>query len=341
MKRYLYYPGCSLEGTALEYEISTRAVMKALGYELEEIEDWTCCGAGAAESVSHLLSLALPARNLAIADKSEKCNDILVPCSACYLNLKKVEEKTKKDPELREKLNTILNESGLKITGKARVRHLLDILSVDVGADAIAREVQKYREVNGELADAKGADDRCGAKESASVKRRFDGFRFAPYYGCQCLRPYAAFDDPEFPVSMEPLIEATGAKVHRWSMGAKCCGASHMNTDPEVSLNLVKAILLNARGADAVITVCPMCQMNLEAYQGKISSMCKENLKIPVLYLPQLIGLALGISHKELRLDLNLSSPLSDHHCQEQGIAAEPLLVAGDGTTVGLCKRSC
>jgi len=319
MKKYLYYPGCSLEGTALEYEISTRAVMNALGYELEEIEDWTCCGAGAAESVSQLLSLALPARNLAIAEKSENCNDILVPCSACYLNLKKVEEKTKKDPELREKLNTILNESGLKLKGEARVRHLLDILSVDVGADAIAREVQ-----NG-----------------TGVKRDFKGFKFAPYYGCQCLRPYTAFDDPEFPVSMEPLIEATGAKVHRWSMGAKCCGASHMNTDPEVSLNLVKAILLNARGADAVITVCPMCQMNLEAYQGKISSMCHENLKIPVLYLPQLIGLALGISHKELRLDLNLSSPLSDHPCQEQGIAAQSLLVAGDGTAVGLCKRSC
>lgn len=279
MKKYSYYPGCSLEGTALEYEISTRAVMGALGYEIEEIEDWTCCGAGAAESVSHLLSLALPARNLALAEKAEGCNDILVPCSACYLNLKKVEEKTKRDAELREKLNVILSESGLKLTGKVRVRHLLDIMATDVGAKTIAQ----------------------------NVKRKFEGFKFAPYYGCQCLRPYASFDDPEFPSSMEQLIEATGAEVHRWSMGAKCCGASHINTDPDVSLNLVKAILLNARGANAIITVCPMCQMNLEAYQGKISSMCQQDLKIPALYLPQLIGLALGLSIHDVRLNLNLS----------------------------------
>jgi len=292
--KYSYYPGCSLEGTAMEYEISTRAVMKALGYELEEIEDWTCCGAGAAESVSHLLSLALPARNLALAEKSENCRDILVPCSACYLNLKKVEEKTKKDADLREQLNTILSETGLKLTGKMKVRHLLDVLAVDVGADAVAKLVKKHNGVDKE-----------------SDKKRFDGFTFAPYYGCQCLRPYITFDDPEAPRSMDGLIEATGAKVHQWSMGGKCCGASHINTDPDVSLHLVKAILQNAKGADAIITVCPMCQMNLEAYQEKISSMCNDNLKIPVLYLPQLLGLALGLSDKDVRLDLNLSMTLN------------------------------
>lgn len=285
--KYFYYPGCSLEGTALEYEISTRAVMKVLGCELEEIEDWTCCGASAAETVSHLLSLALPARNLALAEKEYCCNDILVPCSACYLNLKKVEEKIKKDAELKEQLNTVLSEIGLQLAGKVRVRHLLDILSVDVGADVIIREAQKAG---------------CG--------KRFEGFTFAPYYGCQCLRPYVMFDDPELPHSMDSIIEATGAKVHIWSMGAKCCGASHINIDPDVSLNLVKEILLNAKGADAIITVCPMCQMNLEAYQKKISSMCHENLEIPVLYLPQLLGVALGMSKMDVRLDLNLSPAL-------------------------------
>ncbi len=288
--KYSYYPGCSLEGTAMEYDISTRALMKALGCKLEEIEDWTCCGASAAESLSHLLSLALPARNLALAEKSEDCKDILVPCSACYLNLKKVEEKTKKDADLREQLNAILSETGLKLTGKVKVRHLLDILAVDVGADAVGKLVKKHNGV-----------------DVNSTKKRFDGFTFAPYYGCQCLRPYIVFDDPESPHSMDSLIEATGAKVHKWSMGAKCCGASHINTDPDVSLNLVKDILQAAKGADAIITVCPMCQMNLEAYQDKISSMCNTDLKIPVLYLTQLLGLALGLSDKDIRLDLNLS----------------------------------
>ncbi|MBF0257366.1 MAG: hypothetical protein HQK62_00780 [Desulfamplus sp.] len=221
----------------------------------------------------------------------------------------------------------ILSESGLKLTGKVRVRHLLDVLSVDVGAQLIANAVLK----KGFVQDGNSVNVRCtnvnggnesksfnanasnehSVKESNHVKKCFDGFTFAPYYGCQCLRPYSVFDDPELPCSMEPLIKATGAKIHSWSMGAKCCGASHINTDPDVSLNLVKAILMNAKGADAIITVCPMCHMNLEAYQEKISSMCHEELKIPVLYLPQLIGLAMGMSNKDVRLDLNLSVPLN------------------------------
>jgi heterodisulfide reductase subunit B len=115
------------------------------------------------------------------------------------------------------------------------------------------------------------------------------------------------FDDPEDPRSMEPLIEAAGAEVHPWKMGGKCCGASHMNTKMDVGLELVAAILQGAKGADAIVTVCPMCQMNLEAYQQKISRQYNENLHITVLYLPQFIGLTLGLPEQELRLDLNLS----------------------------------
>ena len=277
--KYHYYPGCSLEGTAREYDLATRAVMGLVGAQLMEIEDWSCCGASAAESFSYYLSLALPARNLAIAEKQGGAQDILVPCSACYLNLKKVEEKTRRNPELFDKLNGILTDDRLQLNGQAHVRHLLDILANDVGADTLR----------------------------PLVKNVFKDFRIAPYYGCQCLRPYPVFDDPESPQSMEPLIEATGARVHPWSLGAKCCGASHMNTHMEVSFELVAAILRGARGADAIVTVCPMCQMNLEAYQQKISRRENENLSITVLYLPQLIGLALGLSGQEVGLDLNLS----------------------------------
>jgi len=277
--KYQYYPGCSLEGTALEYNISTQALMKAVGAELSEIDDWTCCGASAAESISYLLSLALPARNLALAEKMDGVNDILVPCSACYLNLKKVEEKIKKDTDLLKKINAVLSEDQLELHAKVRVRHLLDVLVNDLGPGTI----------------------------KPMVKKIFTDLKVAPYYGCQCLRPYSVFDDPEDPKSMEPLIEAVGATVYPWQMGGKCCGASHMNTEMEVGLELVHAILHSAKGADAIVTVCPMCQMNLEAYQQKISRKYQEVLSITILYLPQLIGLAIGLSEKELGLDLNLS----------------------------------
>jgi len=277
--KYLYYPGCSLEGTALEYNESTKAFMRAVSAELIELDNWTCCGATAVESVSRLLSLALPARNIALAEKMNDPKDILVPCSACYLNLKKVEEKTRKDPELLKKLNEILGEENLQLKGGVRVRHLLDVLSKDLN-------LQTFQ---------------------SRLKRSFSGFQIAPYYGCQCLRPYAVFDDPEAPRSMEPLIQATGAAVHAWDMGGRCCGASHMNTKMEVGLELVAAILKQAQGADAIVTVCPMCQMNLEAYQREISKLKKEELHITILYLPQLLGLAIGLTEKDLRLDLNLS----------------------------------
>jgi heterodisulfide reductase subunit B len=277
--RYLYYPGCSLEGSAREYDRSTRAFMTAMGVELVEIEDWSCCGASAAEAASRYLSLALPARNLALAEKIADIDDILVPCSACYLNLKKVEEKIKKEPAVRQAVNTILAEEQLQLRGGKRTRHLLDVMVRDLGAEAIARR----------------------------VTHPLGGLRIAPYYGCQCLRPYPVFDDPEAPRSMEPLLAAAGAAIHHWDMGGKCCGASHMNTKMEVGLELVAAILRRANGADAVVTVCPMCQMNLEGYQGKVSRLAGEDLSISVLYLPQLLGLALGLTAEEVGLDLNLS----------------------------------
>jgi len=277
--KYLYYPGCSLEGTALEYHLSTVAFMEAMGVELTEIEDWTCCGASAAESVSRLLSLVLPARNLALAENMEQSGDLMVPCSACYLNLKNVEEKIKKEPEILREINSVLKEDALELEGRMHVRHFLDVASTDLGAGALAPRI------NMPLSD----------------------LSIAPYYGCQCLRPYSVFDDPEKPKSMEPLIAVTGARAHAWDMGGKCCGASHMNTKMDVGMALVAAILKAAKGADAVVTVCPMCQMNLEAHQKKISRAFGEDLSMTILYLPQFLGLALGLSEKDLHLDLNLS----------------------------------
>ncbi|MEW5723125.1 MAG: CoB--CoM heterodisulfide reductase iron-sulfur subunit B family protein [Thermodesulfobacteriota bacterium] len=279
--KYLYYPGCSLEGTAREYDISTRGLLGALGIELLEPADWTCCGATAAEAVSGLLALALPARVLALAERDHPGLPLLAPCSACYLNLKKVEEKSRADRAVLDRINQVLAAEGLELHTPPRVSHLLEVLVTKVPAGRLAE----------------------------MTRRPLDGLTVAPYYGCQCLRPYKVFDDPEEPRSMEPFLRAVGAGVHGWEMGSRCCGASHMNTKPEVGLELVAAILRAARGADAIVTVCPMCQMNLEGFQGRVSRAAGEDLAVPVLYLPQLLGLALGLPDQEIRLDLNLAVP--------------------------------
>ncbi len=277
--KYLYYPGCSLESTAKEYDISVRALMGALGSELVELDDWTCCGASAADASSHLLSVALPARNLALAARSARDADILVPCSACYLNLLRADDQMNRSARTANAVNQALGEEGLSYTGGIRIRHLLDVLANDAGPERIA----------------------------SAVRRGLSGLSVAPYYGCQVLRPYRIFDDPERPRSMDALIRATGAGVFDWQMGSKCCGAGLMTTKKELALELVADILEAAAGADCIATVCPMCQMNLEISQKKICRMRGKDLAISVLYLPQLIGFALGLPESGLRLDLNMA----------------------------------
>lgn len=279
---YRYYPGCSLEGSAREYDMSTRAVMAALGVELLDFAGWTCCGASAADFASRLLSLVLPARNLALAEAADGPGILMVPCSACYLNLRRVTEMIRSKPGTKELLNEALAVDGLHVSGTVYVRHLLDIVSRDIGASGV----------------------------QAIVRKPLSGLRIAPYYGCQCLRPYPVFDDPEAPTSMEPIIEATGASVFRWHMAGACCGASHINTHHDAALVMIGAILEDAAGADAIVTVCPMCQLNLEAFQHRVRSESGRCFDIPVLYLPQLIGLAADLSPKQLGLELNLSKPL-------------------------------
>ena len=276
---YLYYPGCSLTGSAREYDTATRAVLAAAGAQLTEIEDWTCCGASAAAPVSRLLALSLGARNLALAENMAPDGQILVPCSACYLNLQKARDVLRSDPDGRELINRALAAVGLKANGHVPVRHLLDVLSADLGARLFA----------------------------PLMHRSLAGLTVAPYYGCQCLRPYVEFDDPERPTSMAPLIAATGADLHPWEMGARCCGAALVNTRPDDGLRRVTEILEAADGADVIVTVCPMCQMNLDAWQKKASQQAGADLSISVLYLPQLLGLAMGMSEAELGIHLNLA----------------------------------
>jgi heterodisulfide reductase subunit B len=277
--QYLYFPGCSLESSALEYNVSTQAILASAGIRLKELSDWTCCGATAAQGVSKLLSLVLPARNLALAEKMHPGLDILAPCSACYLNLKKVEVHIQSNPRLLYEINAVLAQENLTLTGINRVKHLLEVLSKDIGPKVL----------------------------TTKVIHPLKGLNVAPYYGCQCLRPFAVFDDPEAPRAMEGLLIAAGADIFDWSMGPKCCGASHMNTKMDVGLTLCSAILSAAQGADAIATVCPMCQLNLEGYQNKISRLQSKPIHISIMYLPQLLGLSMGLNKEELKINLNLS----------------------------------
>lgn len=277
--RYFYYSGCSLEGTAIEYNLSTQAVMRELGVELVELEDWTCCGASATEGISDLLSVVLPARNLALAEKEDPGVEFVVPCSACYLNLKRADERIKREEGLLSRVNEALSVEGLSYGGSVNSRHLLDVLATDIGAEKIAER----------------------------VKVELAGLKVVPYYGCQALRPYSTFDDPEKPTSMEPIIEALGAQIHPWTMGAKCCGAGLMTTKKEVAIELTGALLEAAVGADLIVTVCPMCQMNLDSYQSAVSRARGEDLAISVLYLPQLIGAAFGLGEEDLKLGVNMA----------------------------------
>jgi heterodisulfide reductase subunit B len=273
---YTYYPGCSMTSTAADYDASARAVLKALGHELVELPGWNCCGATGADAISYLLSIALPARNLA---KAQAMGDqIVTTCSSCYLNLFRVNAHLAQEPELQQQLDIVLNEVGLHYAGGMRVRHLLELLVTDIGIKAIAQRVE----------------------------RRLGGIRVAPYYGCLVVRPYAEFDGPDLPTSMDRLLTALGAAVVPYPLKTRCCGGVLMTTQPRIGLKLVGDLLKPIQDVDCVVTVCPLCQLNLEAYQRQVSGQLGVPVHLPVLYFTQLMGLAFALPEEALKLKANL-----------------------------------
>lgn len=280
--RYAYFPGCSLHGLAKEYELSNRAVLRELSLDLEEVEDWSCCGATATSSYSRLLSMVLPARNLALAEG--KGNSIVAPCAACFNRLAMTNLSLREDGETRDRVNEILATFNLRYDGKVEVRHLLDFYLNVVGLETLSKHAVKP----------------------------LHGLRAVPYYGCLIVRPKAinTFDDPLNPTSLDRLIEVTGAECVEWKSKAKCCGASLMITKEDVALKLTGRLLLDAEraGAQCVVVACPFCHFNLDAKQRDVKRLPKK--EIPILYFTQLLGLALGIGWGELALDKNSVSPL-------------------------------
>jgi heterodisulfide reductase subunit B2 len=272
--KYLYFPGCSLQGTGKAYDESVRAVFRALDIELEELEDWNCCGATAYMAIDEVQAFALAGRNLAIAERQPE--DLMAPCSACYLVLNKTQRYMQEYPQIRARLEKGFKAAGLTCKGTKKVRHPLDILVNDVGIEAIARRVVKP----------------------------LRGLRVAPYYGCQIVRPYATFDDVHNPETMDKLLRAVGAEVVDYPLKTRCCGGSQKGTLPEVGLSLIHILLKEAarRGANLIATICPLCQFNLDGFQDKIASRYGK-VSMPVVYFTQLMGLALGASASELGLN--------------------------------------
>lgn len=277
-KKYTYYPGCSAQGSASHLDQSLRAVAPEIGIELEELDDWNCCGA----SVGHLESGALPntvlsGRNLALAQKQGR-QDILTACAACYINTHSANEKIKKDVALRRNVNEALAEGDLAYDEDLQVRHACEVIVNDVGMDKIEER----------------------------VTNPLTGLKVAGYVGCQTVRPFAntdaggkydTYDDPEF---LDNFTKAVGAEAVDFDVKTSCCGGAISLISPQKTLHLIKKILDAAEEAEAdvIATPCPLCQQNVEMYQDAVNKKFGTKHNIPVVFYSQLMAVAFGMDAK-------------------------------------------
>jgi heterodisulfide reductase subunit B len=273
--KYGYYPGCSLESTAKEYDLSMRAAAKLLDVELAELHDWNCCGASSGHCTNYELSLALPARNLAIAEKAGL--NVAVACAACYLRFKQTNHDLKKNDELRQKIEKIIE---MPYQGNVEVKHLVEVFAREVGLDEVKKRVKK------------------------SLK----GLKLAAYYGCYLVRPpeITQFDNAEQPMILDNLLAAIGAEPVAYTHKTECCGGSLLLGRVDVVKKLVDDICQAAldSGAAAIVTACPLCMANLDTRQPKTH--------VPVIHFSELLAIALGAEPKEYNVWLrkHINSPI-------------------------------
>ncbi len=286
MNKYLYYPGCSMETSARAYGLSIAKVASHLGINLEEIDDWNCCGATEYFSINPIPAYSLIARNLALAtQQANGTRTVIAPCSACYLNLAKADYYMAERPALGEKVNEALAAGGLSYTpGTLIIRHLLDVIIHDIGL----------------------------ARIKQLVTRPLHGLRVAPYLGCMVPRPdyYHRWSDHERPIELDVLLKALGAEVIDFPLKTACCGGHMTHIGPETAFELLRRLISSAAQyqADLMVTVCPMCQLNIDAYQGEMNRHFGTNYRMPIVFFTQLMGLAFGIEAKELGFGLEMVS---------------------------------
>lgn len=278
--RYSYYPGCSLHASAGEYDLSTRELFAALGINLTEIPDWFCCGATPAHNVDELLSLSLCAKNLELAEQVE--GDVAVACAACFSRLKFTQHILEENETKRRQVEQAI---AAPVRLNSTVKHLLEILARDLGLERL----------------------------SAAVKKPLDGLKVACYYGCLLTRPNDVpnLDCVEAPTIMESVLEAVGAQTVAWTHRLECCGANFTLSRPGVVLQLSNAILESAKaaGADCIMVGCPLCHGNLDIRQKEIEGVYSARYGLPVFYITQLVGLAVGLSAEKLGLDALIVNP--------------------------------
>ena len=281
--KYAYFPGCSLHSTAKEYGLSSELICKKLGIELKEIENWNCCGATPAHQTNKYLASALPLRNIAKAEKMGL--DMVIPCAACFSRSKFAQHEVEKDKEFGKK---VIDAVGMEYNGKTKIKHILQVLSEDLGTEKIKEK----------------------------VKKPLKGLKVACYYGCLLTRPpeVTHFDDAEEPSMMENIVTALGGEPVEWAFKTECCGASTAISNKNAMLKLTERVLRDAtlNEADCIAVACPLCHSNLDMRQGQINDKY-ENVRynIPVYYLTQLIGLAAGLTPEDLSIGSHLTDGFS------------------------------
>ena len=280
MKKYALYPGCVMPTEQYAYEMSIREVLPLLDIELVDIKGFSCCGEPI-KSVNQMMTLALSARNLALAEKEGL--DVFTPCPMCHLALSDCKHILDEDPKMKERVNKFLEDENLKYTGKAKIFHTINLLHDIIG-------VEKIKE---------------------KVKQPLKELKVATHYGCHLIRPseIGRPDDSENPQKMETILKAIGANPLDYPEKLDCCGGLLNANLPESALTKTgqKLQKVMEQGFDAFIDVCPWCHRQYDSKQTKAGETVAAKLDVPVLYLTQLLGLSFGISKYKLGLDLNLS----------------------------------
>ena len=283
--KYAFYPGCVSRGACPELYSATIEVCERLGIELdlESVRGASCTGSGVLQEKNQRLGDTLNARTFAMAERSGL--PLMTICSTCQGVMAQANKRLKEDEEYLAQVNADLAEEGLEYKGTAEPTHLLWVIVEKVGLE----------------------------KLSSMVVRPLKGFRVAPFYGCYIVRPSSAlgFDDhPERQDSLERVIEAVGAEVVDFPGKTLCCGFPILTINETNSVKMVANHTLDAkgRGADAMVTPCPLCHLNLDGMQPKASAVSKTPIDLPIIHLPQMIGLALGIDPKAMRLNRHIVS---------------------------------
>jgi len=285
--KYALFMGCTPYGATPELKKAIDLIPERLGIELVELTEASCCGASHLQDFDDFLALTLNARNLCYAEKLGL--DLVTLCNTCQLNLSTANERLKNDAELRAKVNEKLAEVGLEFKGTINVKHFLYVVNDDLG-------LGKLKEM---------------------VKVPLSDYNVAPFYGCHNIRPSELShksnggENPYVPTSLDRLIEALGGKSVNYAAKNRCCGFHVDLQNPETSHGLTGKALLDAKdqGADFVVTPCPLCMMNFDVQQKNAGKQLGREINTPVLHVPQLIGLALGFTPKEMGLNHHIIKP--------------------------------